>query len=234
MRRRAFFAVIAAVPIVTELAWSQTYPTRPVRMIVPLAAGGPTDVFARLIAQRLTDATGKQFYVENIPGARGNIGIGRAAHAAADGYTILVVASSYVVNPSLYLSIPYDPVKDFDPITIAVTNVVALSVNPSVTAHTVDELITLIKSNPGKYGYASAGAGQASHLLGETFADRFVITINLSADGSNSGASVLHFDKPLAVGPDDPNPPNEVDTAPQELVPFITSKKEDGDDGQPL
>ena len=169
MRRRAFIAVIAAAPIVTQLAWSQTYPTRPVRMIVPLAAGGPTDVFARLIAQRLTDATGKQFYVENIPGAGGNIGIGRAAHAAADGYTMLVVASSYVVNPSLYLSIPYDPVKDFDPITIAVTNVVALSVNPSVTAHTVDELITLIKSNPGKYGYASAGAGQASHLLGETF-----------------------------------------------------------------
>jgi len=169
MRRRAFIAIIAAVPIVTQLAWSQTYPTRPVRMVVPLAAGGPTDVFARVIAQRLTDATGKQFYVENIPGAGGNIGIGRAAHAAADGYTILVVASSYVVNPSLYLSIPYDPVKDFDPITIAVTNVVALSVNPSVTAHTVDELIALIKSNPGKYGYASAGAGQASHLLGETF-----------------------------------------------------------------
>jgi tripartite-type tricarboxylate transporter receptor subunit TctC len=138
-------------------------------MIVPLAAGGPTDVFARLIAQRLSDATGKQFYVENIPGAGGNIGIGRAAHAAPDGYTILVTASGYVVNPTLYPTIPYDPVKDFDPITIAVTNVVALSVNPSVTTHTVDELIALIKSNPGKYSYASAGAGQASHLLGETF-----------------------------------------------------------------
>jgi tripartite-type tricarboxylate transporter receptor subunit TctC len=171
MRRREFIAgiVAAAAPIVTRLAWSQTYPTRPVRMIVPLSAGGPTDVFARFIAQRLSDATGKQFYVENIPGAGGNIGIGRAAQAAADGYTILVTASSYVVNPSLYPSIPYDPVKDFDPITIAVTNVVALSVNPSVKAHTVNELIALIKSNPGKYSYASAGAGQASHLLGETF-----------------------------------------------------------------
>jgi tripartite-type tricarboxylate transporter receptor subunit TctC len=160
MRRREFIAVIglAVAPIVTRVAWSQTYPTRPVRMIVPLAAGGPTDVFARLIAQKLSDATGKQFYVENIPGAGGNIGIGRAAQAAADGYTILVTASSYVVNPSLYPGIPYDPVKDFDPITIAVTNVVALSVNPSVTAQTVDELIALIKSNPGKYAYASAGA----------------------------------------------------------------------------
>jgi tripartite-type tricarboxylate transporter receptor subunit TctC len=140
-----------------------------VRVIVPFAAGGPTDVFARLITQKLSEAAGKQFYVENIPGAGGNIGMGRAAQANADGYTILVVASSYVVNPSLYTSIPYDPVKDFDPITIAVTNVVALSVNPSVTARTVDELIALIKSNPGRYSYASAGAGQAGHLLGETF-----------------------------------------------------------------
>jgi tripartite-type tricarboxylate transporter receptor subunit TctC len=171
MRRREFLAAIgsAAIPLVTGAAWSQTYPMRPVRMIVPLAAGGPTDVFARLIAQKLSDAAGKPFYVENIPGAGANIGIGRAAQAPADGYTILVVASSYVVNPSLYTSIPYDPVKDFDPITLAVTNVVALSVNPSVAARSVDELVALIKSNPGKYSYASAGAGQASHLLGETF-----------------------------------------------------------------
>jgi tripartite-type tricarboxylate transporter receptor subunit TctC len=171
MRRREFLAAIgfAAAPIGIGAAWSQTYPMRPVRIIVPLAAGGPTDVFARLIAQKLSEATGRQFYVENIPGAGGNIGIGRAAQAPADGYTILVVASSYVVNPSLYTSIPYDPVKDFDPITIAVSNVVALSVNPSVTARSVGELIALIKSNPGKYSYASAGVGQASHLLGETF-----------------------------------------------------------------
>jgi tripartite-type tricarboxylate transporter receptor subunit TctC len=171
MRRREFLAAIgfAAAPIGIGAAWSQTYPMRPVRIIVPLAAGGPTDVFARLIAQKLSEATGRQFYVENIPGTGGNIGIGRAAQAPADGYTILVVASSYVVNPSLYTSIPYDPVKDFDPITIAVSNVVALSVNPSVTARSVGELIALIKSNPGKYSYASAGVGQASHLLGETF-----------------------------------------------------------------
>jgi tripartite-type tricarboxylate transporter receptor subunit TctC len=171
MTRREFLAAIgsAAVLVVAGPAWSQTYPARPVRMIVPLAAGGPTDVFARLVAQKLSDATGKQFYVENIPGAGGNIGIGRAAQATADGYTILVVASSYVVNPSLYTSVPYDPVKSFDPITIAVSNVVALSVNPSVAARSVDELVTLIKSNPSKYSYASAGAGQASHLLGEMF-----------------------------------------------------------------
>jgi tripartite-type tricarboxylate transporter receptor subunit TctC len=171
LARRQFLSLMgsAATAIATERARSQTYPVRPVHMIVPLAAGGPTDVFARLIAQGLSDATGKQFYVENIPGAGGNIGIGRAAQAAPDGYTILVVASSYVVNPSLYPTIPYDPVKDFDPVTIAVTNVVALSVNPSLAVRTVDELIALIKANPGKLSYASAGTGQASHLVGETF-----------------------------------------------------------------
>jgi len=172
LARRRFLSLARgalAAPILARSAWSQAYPTRPVRMIVPLAAGGPTDVFARLIAQKLSDSTGKQFYVENIPGAGGNIGIGRAAQAAPDGYTILVVASSYVVNPSLYSTIPYDPYKDFDPITIAVANVVALSVNPSLPARTVDELIALIKAGPGKYGYASAGVGQASHLVGETF-----------------------------------------------------------------
>jgi tripartite-type tricarboxylate transporter receptor subunit TctC len=172
LARRRFLSLAGgavAAPVVTRPAWSQAYPTRPVRMIVPLAAGGPTDVFARLIAQKLTDSVGKQFYVENIPGAGGNIGIGRAAQAAPDGYTILVVASSYVVNPSLYTTIPYDPYKDFDPITIAVANVVALSVNPSVPAQTVDDLVALIKANPVRYSYASAGVGQASHLVGETF-----------------------------------------------------------------
>src|SRR6516225_901314 len=152
-----------AAPILARSAWSQAYPTRPVRMIVPLAAGGPTDVFARLIAQKLSDSTGKQFYVENIPGAGGNIGMGRAAQAAPDGYRILVVASSYVVNPSLYSTIPYDPYKDFDPITIAVANVVALSVNPSLPARTVDELIAFrsrqvrLRVRGGRPGQPSRG-----------------------------------------------------------------------------
>src|SRR5262249_52499444 len=123
---------------------------RPGRWIVPPGPGGRPRVSARLIAQKLSDSTGKQFYVENIPGAGGNIGMGRAAQAAPDGYTILVVASSYVVNPSLYNTIPYDPYKDFDPITIAVANVVALSVNPSLLARTVDDLVALIKASPSR------------------------------------------------------------------------------------
>jgi tripartite-type tricarboxylate transporter receptor subunit TctC len=140
-----------------------------VRLLVPLAAGGPTDVFARVMAQKLSEQLGKQFYVENIPGAGGNIGTGRAAQAPPDGYTLLVAASSFVTNPSLYATVPYDPTKDFDPITVGVINVAALSVHPSLPAHTVKELAALIKANAGKYSYASAGTGQSAHLAGELF-----------------------------------------------------------------
>jgi tripartite-type tricarboxylate transporter receptor subunit TctC len=174
--RRHFLSLVlslacgaAVASVVVAPACSQAYPARSVHMIVPLAAGGPTDVFARLMAQKLSEQLGKQFYVENIPGAGGNIGIGRAAQAAPDGYTLLVVASSYVTNPSLYATIPYDPTKDFDPITVGAINVAALTVHPSLPAHTVKELVALIKANPGKYSYASAGTGQSAHLAGELF-----------------------------------------------------------------
>jgi tripartite-type tricarboxylate transporter receptor subunit TctC len=170
-RRRflSLFAGAAATPISIQFAWADAYPARPVRLLVPLAAGGPTDVFARLIAQKLSEQLGKQFYVENVPGAGGNIGTGRAAQAPPDGYTLLVAASSFVTNPSLYATVPYDPIKDFDPITVGVINVAALSVHPSLPAHTVKELVALIKANPGKYSYASAGTGQSAHLAGELF-----------------------------------------------------------------
>src|SRR6516225_9955790 len=127
------------------------YPTKPVRVIVPYAAAGPTDVFARLIAQKLSDRLGKQFYVENIPGASGNIGTGQAARAAPDGHTVLITFSTHVVNPSLFAKIPYDPSKDFEPITLAVTSTTVLTVNPAVPAQTVKELVDLIRANPGKY-----------------------------------------------------------------------------------
>jgi hypothetical protein len=107
------FATIVIAPFLSQLGSAQTYPARPVRVIVPYAPGGITDVFARLIAQRLSDDLGKQFYVDNIPGGSGNIGTGQAARSTPDGYTILVVFSSYVVNPTLFDKIPYDPNKDF-------------------------------------------------------------------------------------------------------------------------
>jgi len=159
----------AALPALSRIARAQTYPARPVRVIVPYAPGGPTDVCARLIAQGLSDRLGRQFYVENIAGAGGNIGTGQAARAAADGYSILVTVNSHVINPTLYSRIPYDPFKDFEAVTLAAAFASALSVNPSVPAGTVRELVTLIKASPGKYSFASPGFGSPSHLLGEQF-----------------------------------------------------------------
>jgi tripartite-type tricarboxylate transporter receptor subunit TctC len=170
--RRQFLSLAGAAVatnVVPGIAAAQTYPARPVRMIVPGAPGGPTDVSSRLIAQKLSEHLGKQFYVENIGGAGGNIGMGRAAQAAPDGYTMLVVFFSYVVNPALYDKVPYDPKKSFDPVTLATRTTVLLAVNPSVPAHTVEDFIALIKANPGKYNYAAAGVGSPGHLVGEQF-----------------------------------------------------------------
>jgi tripartite-type tricarboxylate transporter receptor subunit TctC len=160
-------AVALAALAVAGAASAQTYPDRPVRIIVPFAPAGPTDVVARIIADKLSTSLGKQFYVENRAGAGGNIGMGQAAQAPPDGYTVLFVSSSFVVNPSLYAKIPYDPLKDFQPITIAGASPNVLSVHPSVPAKTVKELIELIKANPGKYNFASPGAGTTPHLAGE-------------------------------------------------------------------
>jgi tripartite-type tricarboxylate transporter receptor subunit TctC len=168
--RRQFLSAAGATIAATifpPIAAAQTYPERPVRVIVPYAPAGPTDVAARLIALKLSEHLGKQFYVENIPGASANIGMGRAAKAAPDGYTVIIVANNYVVNPALYDNIPYDPHRDFEPITMAVTNPMVLAVHPSLPARTVEDLVALIKANPGKYNYASAGIGSPGHLVGE-------------------------------------------------------------------
>jgi tripartite-type tricarboxylate transporter receptor subunit TctC len=171
VRRQFLSAAGAAVAatIVPRIGVAQTYPVRPVRVIVPCAPAGPLDVAARLIASRLSERLGKQFYVENIPGASANIGMGRAAKAAPDGYTVIFVANSYVVNPALFDTIPYDPRRDFDAVTIAATNPMVLTIHPSLPARTVKDLVALIKANPGKYNYASAGLGTPGHLLGEQF-----------------------------------------------------------------
>jgi tripartite-type tricarboxylate transporter receptor subunit TctC len=148
---------------------AQSYPTKPVRLIIPFGAGGPTDVFGRLAALKLSDALGQQFFVENIVGASGNIGTLRAAKSPPDGYTMLLVPTNFVVNPALLPSTPYDAVKDFEPITVAVTSPMIISIHPSLPAQTVQDLIALIKANPGKYSYASGGVGSPGHLVGEQF-----------------------------------------------------------------
>ena len=169
MKRRIFLQLVAGAAALPRHAFAQAYPTRSVRAIVPYAPGGPTDVCARLITQGLSDRLGRQFYVENVPGAGGNIGTGQAARAAADGYVMLITVNSHVINPTLYRSVPYEPFRDFAPVTLVATFASALSVNPSVPARSVAELVTLVKANPGKYSYASPGFGTPSHLLGEQF-----------------------------------------------------------------
>jgi tripartite-type tricarboxylate transporter receptor subunit TctC len=154
---------------------SGSYPDRAVKIIVPFAPAGPTDIVARLIATKLSERLGRQFYVENISGAGGNTGMGQAARAAPDGYTILFVSSSYVVNPSLYPKIPYDPYRDFAPVTVVGYSPNVLMVNPSVPANTLAELVAYIRANPGKLSYASAGTGTTPHLSGELFR----LTLNL-------------------------------------------------------
>jgi tripartite-type tricarboxylate transporter receptor subunit TctC len=145
------------------------YPNRPVRIIVPFAPGGVTDVMGRLLAQKLAENFGQQFYVENIGGAGGNIGTAAAAAARPDGYTLVVTSSSYVVNPSLHAKVAYDPNKDFVPVTISAASPNLLVVHPGQPANTVGELIDTIKKTPGKHSFASAGVGTTPHLSGELF-----------------------------------------------------------------
>src|SRR5579872_4167872 len=161
-------ALCAALP-----AWAAGYPEHPVKIIVPFAAGGPTDVMARLLAAKLSDKFGKQFFVEDQPGAGGNIGTANVARSAGDGYTILVASSSYVVNPSLYKNCPYDAEKDFIPVTLAAITPNILIVNPSVAAKTAKELIALIKASPGKYAFASPGLGTTPDLASDLFKARY-------------------------------------------------------------
>ena len=149
------------------------YPEHSVRMVVGFTAGGPTDVIARIIAERLSTSTGQQFYVDNRPGAGGNIASAEVAKAAPDGYTIIVVSTGFMVNMSLYAHVPYDAIKDFAPITMVAYSPNVVLVNPSVPANNVRELISLIKANPNKYSFAGPGIGSTPHLSGELFKQKF-------------------------------------------------------------
>jgi tripartite-type tricarboxylate transporter receptor subunit TctC len=150
-------------------ATAQGYPTKPVRIVVGFTAGGPTDAIARIVAQKLSDSLGQQFVVENIGGAGGNTAAGQVARATPDGYTIMAISTGFVVNPSLYAKVPYDPIKDFAPISLVAASPNVVVVNPSVPAKTLSELVQLIRDNPGKYSFAGPGVGSTPHLGGELF-----------------------------------------------------------------
>jgi len=150
-------------------AQAEGYPGRPVRVVVGFPPGGPTDVIARMVAQKLSDALGQQFFVENIGGAGGNIASGQVARTTPDGYTIMVISTGFVVNPSLYAKVPYDAVKDFVPVTLVAVSPNVVVVNPAIPAKSLPELVQLIKDNPGKYSFAGPGVGSTPHLGGELF-----------------------------------------------------------------
>ena len=176
MKRRTFLylgAAAAALRVASSSAWAQAYPARPVRVIVPFAPGGQVDVVARLIAQRLSEQLGQQFYVENVSGAGSTIGAGRAAQAAPDGYTILIADGiAFTANPSLYAKVPYDATRDFEAVAAPATTMQVLAVNPAIAARSIQELVALIKANPGKYSYASAGVGTSRTSRGSCSASR--------------------------------------------------------------
>jgi tripartite-type tricarboxylate transporter receptor subunit TctC len=202
-RRHALqIAGAAAATLLAGRGFAQNYPARPVRMIVPFAPGGVTDVVSRLVAAKLSERLGRQFYVENLAGGSGNIGMGQAAKAAPDGYTILAAYSSFAVNPALFDRVPYDPVKDFTAVSLAVTSTTVLVVTPTVPATSVKELIALIRANPGKYSYSSAGAGTTSHLAGEQL--RLALDLDLVHVPFNGGApsmgSVVGCHTPIGLG----------------------------------
>ena len=158
-----FIAVCAAL-LVSGAAFAQQYPNKPVKILIPFPAGGVTDIAGRLIAQKLSERLGQQFYIENQPGAGGNLGMGNVARSAPDGYTILLASSSIVVNPSLYNKITYDIEKDFQPVTKAGGTPNSWVVNANFPAKTMKELIDTIKRAPGKHSVGSHGTGTTPSL----------------------------------------------------------------------
>ncbi len=168
--------ISAVLALAASVVQSQQYPTKPVRIIAPFAPGGGTDFIARLIAQKLTERLGHQVIVENKPGAGGNLGAEFAVKSAPDGYTLLLVAGSYTVNPSLY-KLSFDPVNDITPVVQLSQGPFVVAVHPSVPANNLKELIELARRQPDKLSYASAGSGSITHLASELFLDMAKIKI---------------------------------------------------------
>ena len=170
-RRKYMFqaAGVAALPLLSRSAWAQTYPARPVHIIVAFAAGGPNDIFARLIGQWLSERLGQQFIVENRAGAGGTIGTEAAVNAPPDGYTLLLASPANTIGASLYKNLKYDFVRDIAPVAKIAAATGVMEVNPSVPAKSVPEFIAYAKANAGKINMASAGNGSFQQVSGELF-----------------------------------------------------------------
>jgi tripartite-type tricarboxylate transporter receptor subunit TctC len=171
-------AVAAALPVVSHIAWAQTYPTRPVRIVVPFAPGGVNDITARLIGQWLSERLGQQFIIENRPGGGGNIGIEAVVRSPADGYTLLVVGTTAVINATLFEKLSYNFIRDIAPVASIVRVPHVMQVNPSLPVATVPEFIARAKANPGKISMGSGGNGSPAHVTGELF--KMMTGVNLT------------------------------------------------------
>lgn len=169
--------VVLALGMSQPYAHASRYPDRPIRLVVPLAPAGTTDILARLVAQRLTAAFGQPVIVDNRPGAGGNIGNEVVARSAADGYTLLMAVPPLVINPSLYTKVGYRPIDDYTPISLIASVPVVLAVNPGLPARSVKDLISLAKASPGTYNFASSGVGGTPHLAGALFASMAAVDI---------------------------------------------------------
>ena len=181
MKRGMFVCILGAMLLASGASQGQqaanAYPTKQVRIVVPYPAGGPTDLIARLLSQKLGERLGQTFFVENVGGASGAVGAGQVAQAAPDGHTLLVVTNDFAVASVTNSKLPYDPVKNFAPVTIIATSPQVVAVNPSVPAKNMKELVDLIKAAPEKYNYAGLGIG-----FGQLSAER-LFKLGLKLDG---------------------------------------------------
>jgi tripartite-type tricarboxylate transporter receptor subunit TctC len=176
MTRLLFVLVLGAFAVAVE---AQTYPSRPVRIVVPLSPGGFADTPARMLAPRLSTQLGRQFFVENRPGAGGTIGADFVAKSAPDGHTLLLTGTPHVISAHLYKTLPYDALKDFTPVALVASGPYALVVNPQrLQVNSVGELIAAAKAQPGKIDYASSGNGSAQHLVGALFNSMAGVELN--------------------------------------------------------
>lgn len=209
-RRRLLAAAGAALCLATPaFAQAQTYPTKPVKLVVPYPPGGPTDIVARLVAQKLSDAMGQQFIIDNRPGAGGNPGAELVARSPADGYTLVVATTAHAINPSLFKNLGYSLSKDFAPVSQLTSGPLVIVANSQLPAKNVAELIALAKAKPGELNFASSGNGQSTHLSAELFAAMAGVKMNhIPYKGSApaltdtmGGQTQLMFDTMLSAMP---------------------------------
>jgi len=203
-------ALCLGVPVFAPaFAQAQAYPTKPVKLVVPYPPGGPTDIVARLVAQKLSDAMGQQFIIDNRPGAGGNPGAELVARSPADGYTLVVATTAHAINPSLFKNLGYSLSKDFAPVSQLTSGPLVIVANPQLPAKNVAELIALAKSKPGELNFASSGNGQSTHLSAELFAAMAGVKMNhIPYKGSApaltdtmGGQTQLMFDTMLSAMP---------------------------------